>query len=129
MKLFRYFCVSITFVEASRLGRSLNSTSLSSTNLNSTSLNSTSLKSIAFSDSTTTDDIKHYYCDPYQRQWATQAINDAVTMVQTVRSVDWTQEEYRPVFEKYMGTDCLGNSLYVDWIKGRPPPNEWEGTG
>lgn len=122
MKLFGYFCMSVTVVQASRLIRSLNSTSL-----NSTSLNATSLKSIPFADNTTaTDYIKHYYCDPYQRQWATQAINDAVTMVQTVRSVNWASEEYRPVFEKYMGTDCLDYSLYVNWIKSRPSPNEWE---
>ena len=115
VKFFGYLLISLTVVQASRLIRSENSTSL-----NSTTLNSTTLADIT----TTTDLIKNGNCDLQTKQFANQAIDEAIAMVQAVREV-WKHYKYRPVLYKYMGRDCM-SPRFINWIDGRLSPNEWE---
>lgn len=135
VKLFGGLLIPVAVVQALGLLRSRNGTSLNSTILahsiitnethNTEGLN---VESIApqTSNSTQDDRIINGNCDAHTKLIANQAIDDAITMVQTVRGV-WQQEQYRPVLEKYMGTDCL-DSASVAWIDSRLSPNEVEWT-
>ncbi len=68
--------------------------------------------------STTEDSVYNDDCAGAPEAIVRQAISDAVTMAKAVQHV-WSQPRYRPILQKYMGTNCQQNLVRIDWIQGR----------
>ena len=58
-------------------------------------------------------------CTCSMKQLAAQAIDDAITMVRTVKDV-WRENAYGEILEQYMGWGCI-NPGPSGWIEGRFP--------